>query len=228
MPSASIHYHTLRLWRSLEHQLGAYAQRSALTSWPNDTSSNDTSPYNALPSPQSKSALSLEQWWNLEVGLRVVLGSDSEQSVLEYCEHHRGEPLPTAESNANQDETRKRTTDINEWDQKFITVDQEMLFEIILAANYLDICFFSFFDLLFTAHTHRLIVRSDVGCKLFNIVNDFTPEEEVPYPFISVPSPILIDLARLKAQIKRENEWAEDRDAVELRVYFAKMSLNRF
>jgi len=52
---------------------------------------------------------------------------------LEYCEHHRGEPLPTA------DENRKRTTDIGEWDQKFITVDHEMLFEIILAANYLDI-----------------------------------------------------------------------------------------
>jgi hypothetical protein len=59
--------------------------------------------------------------------------------VLEYCEHHRGEPLPTADSEASQDETRKRTTDISEWDQKFITVDQEMLFEIILAANYLDI-----------------------------------------------------------------------------------------
>ena len=58
--------------------------------------------------------------------------------VLEYCEHHRGEPLPTADD-ANADENRKRTTDIGEWDQKFITVDQEMLFEIILAANYLDI-----------------------------------------------------------------------------------------
>jgi S-phase kinase-associated protein 1 len=56
---------------------------------------------------------------------------------LEYCEHHRGEPLPTNDD--TQDETRKRTTDISEWDQKFIAVDQEMLFEIILAANYLDI-----------------------------------------------------------------------------------------
>ena len=37
------------------------------------------------------------------------------------------------------DENRKRTTDIDEWDQKFITVDQEMLFEITLATNYLDI-----------------------------------------------------------------------------------------
>lgn len=58
--------------------------------------------------------------------------------MLEYCEHHRGEPLPTTDSSDN-DDTRKRTTDISEWDQKFITVDQEMLFEIILAANYLDI-----------------------------------------------------------------------------------------
>eukprot|EP00091_Calanus_sinicus_P025573 TRINITY_DN9811_c0_g1_i1.p1 TRINITY_DN9811_c0_g1~~TRINITY_DN9811_c0_g1_i1.p1 ORF type:complete len:162 (-),score=6.89 TRINITY_DN9811_c0_g1_i1:8-469(-) len=61
------------------------------------------------------------------------------KKVLEYCEHHRGEPLPAADAEQNQDETRKRTTDISEWDQKFITVDQEMLFEIILAANYLDI-----------------------------------------------------------------------------------------
>jgi len=57
-----------------------------------------------------------------------------EEQVLEYCEHHRGEPLPTADSEA-QDETRKRTTDISEWDQKFISVDQEMLFEIILAGK---------------------------------------------------------------------------------------------
>lgn len=59
--------------------------------------------------------------------------------VLEYCEKHRDEALPSIDSESNQDETRKRTTDISEWDQKFITVDQEMLFEIILAANYLDI-----------------------------------------------------------------------------------------
>jgi len=116
--------------------------------------------------------------------------------VLEYCEHHRGEPLPTTDE-ANADENRKRTTDIGEWDQKFITVDQEMLFEIILAANYLDIkpllCVVS----LSTCVTFSFLILlcSDVGCKtvanmikgktpeeirkLFNIVNDFTPEEEV-------------------------------------------------
>ncbi|GAA6002106.1 hypothetical protein JCM10207_003078 [Rhodosporidiobolus poonsookiae] len=107
--------------------------------------------------------------------------------VLEWCEHHKKDPEPLAE---DLDDSRRKTTEISDWDAKFIQVDQEMLFEIILAANYLDI--------------KPLL---DVGCKtvanmikgkqpeeirkLFNITNDFTPEEE--------------------AQIKKENEWAEDR-----------------
>ncbi|GAA5965148.1 hypothetical protein JCM5350_004047 [Sporobolomyces pararoseus] len=109
------------------------------------------------------------------------------KKVLEWCEHHKKDPEPLAE---DIDDARRKTTEISDWDSKFIQVDQEMLFEIILAANYLDI--------------KPLL---DVGCKtvanmikgkqpeeirkLFNIENDFTPEEE--------------------AQIKKENEWAEDR-----------------
>ncbi|KAG8714947.1 hypothetical protein FRC09_017078 [Ceratobasidium sp. 395] len=115
------------------------------------------------------------------------------QKVLEYCEHHRHEPIPPDDGSSSNDDPRKRqVSEIGEWDREFIQVDQEMLFEIILAANYLNIK-----DLL------------DLGCKtvaemikektpeeirkLFNIVNDFTPEEE--------------------AQIRLENEWAEDREA---------------
>jgi len=109
------------------------------------------------------------------------------RKVLEWCEHHRGDPPST---DADDTDSRKKTTDIDEWDVKFMQVDQEMLFEIILAANYLDI--------------KPLL---DVGCKTvanmikgkspeeirktFNITNDFTAEEE--------------------DQIRRENEWAEDR-----------------
>ncbi|KAI9365779.1 E3 ubiquitin ligase complex SCF subunit sconC [Pilaira anomala] len=103
--------------------------------------------------------------------------------VIEWCTHHRDDPT-------TQDDQERRNTDIEEWDQKYMDVDQETLFDIILAANYLDI--------------KPLL---DVGCKTvanmikgksaeeirrtFNITNDFTPEEE--------------------AQIKKENEWAEDR-----------------
>lgn len=39
----------------------------------------------------------------------------------------------------NDDDVRRRTTEIGEWDQRFIEVDQELLFELILVANYLDI-----------------------------------------------------------------------------------------
>ncbi|CAJ0553941.1 hypothetical protein HG530_003021 [Fusarium avenaceum] len=109
------------------------------------------------------------------------------RKVIEWCDHHRNDPPQAQDDEAD---ARKKTTDIEEWDQKFMQVDQEMLFEIILASNYLDI--------------KPLL---DVGCKTvanmikgkspeeirktFNITNDFTPEEE--------------------EQIRRENEWAEDR-----------------
>ncbi|EPS38388.1 hypothetical protein H072_7896 [Dactylellina haptotyla CBS 200.50] len=108
------------------------------------------------------------------------------RKVIEWCEHHKSDPPPPADEDSD---SRKKSTDIEEWDQKFMQVDQEMLFEIILAANYLDI--------------KPLL---DVGCKTvanmikgkspeeirktFNIQNDFTPEEE--------------------DQIRRENEWAEE------------------
>jgi S-phase kinase-associated protein 1 len=108
------------------------------------------------------------------------------KKVLDWCEHHVGDPQPPNED----DDSRKRNTEIDDWDQRFLNVDQDMLFEIILAANYLDI--------------KPLL---DIGCKTvanmikgktpeeirstFNIENDFTPEEE--------------------EQIRKENEWAEDR-----------------
>lgn len=51
------------------------------------------------------------------------------RKVLEWCEHHRNDPVQTSDEDS---ESRKKTTDIDEWDQKFMQVDQEMLFEIIL------------------------------------------------------------------------------------------------
>ncbi|KAK0621160.1 negative regulator sulfur controller-3 [Bombardia bombarda] len=58
------------------------------------------------------------------------------RKVVEWCEKHRSDPPQSTEE---ENDSRKKTTDIEEWDQKFMQVDQEMLFEIILAANYLDI-----------------------------------------------------------------------------------------
>lgn len=52
--------------------------------------------------------------------------------VLEWCEQHKNDPVPLTEEDTD---TRKKSTDIEEWDQKFMQVDQEMLFEIILVCH---------------------------------------------------------------------------------------------
>jgi S-phase kinase-associated protein 1 len=43
--------------------------------------------------------------------------------VLEYCDHHKTEPLPAADAN-DADESRRKASDISEWDAKFIQVSQ--------------------------------------------------------------------------------------------------------
>ena len=71
--------------------------------------------------------------WHIPLPLQVneaVL-----RKVIEWCTHHKSDPASTGE----EEDSRRRTTDIDEWDQKFMQVDQEMLFEIILVS------FFFFF-----------------------------------------------------------------------------------
>ncbi|KZF22591.1 E3 ubiquitin ligase complex SCF subunit sconC, variant [Xylona heveae TC161] len=108
------------------------------------------------------------------------------KKVIEWCVHHKGDPPAAAD---DETESRKRTTEIDEWDQKFMQVDQEMLFEIILAANYLDIK--ALLDVGCKTVANMIKGKSPEEIrKTFNITNDFTPEEE--------------------EQIRRENEWAEE------------------
>lgn len=52
--------------------------------------------------------------------------------MIEWCDHHRNDP-PQAQD--DESDARRRTMDIEEWDQKFMQVDQEMLFEIILVRH---------------------------------------------------------------------------------------------
>ncbi|KAJ3379538.1 hypothetical protein HDU84_006593 [Entophlyctis sp. JEL0112] len=129
--------------------------------------------------------------------------------VIEYCDHHRNDPLPTAddEKDAAFDapgsvgRRRAAADDIDEWDAAFIKVENnELLFDIILAANYLDIK--PLLDLGCKAVANMLKGKKAEELvlgwtafhiqirEMFNIENDFTPEEE--------------------EQIRRENEWAAD------------------
>ncbi|KFO22909.1 S-phase kinase-associated protein 1 [Fukomys damarensis] len=57
------------------------------------------------------------------------------KKVIQWCTHHKDDP-PPPEDDENKE---KRTDDIPVWDQEFLKVDQGTLFELILAANYLDV-----------------------------------------------------------------------------------------
>jgi S-phase kinase-associated protein 1 len=106
--------------------------------------------------------------------------------VIEYCRYHLEHPTPVSEEKKEE----KRTDDIIPWDQEFCKVDQATLFELILAANYLDIK--PLLDL--TCKTVANMIKGKTPeeiRKTFNIKNDFTPEEE--------------------EQVRKENEWCEER-----------------
>ena len=53
---------------------------------------------------------------------------------MEWCDHHKQDPPSASDDNHNH----PKATDIDGWDQKFMQVDQEMLFEIILVRSLLD------------------------------------------------------------------------------------------
>eukprot|EP01108_Squamamoeba_japonica_P008515 TRINITY_DN75_c0_g1_i1.p1 TRINITY_DN75_c0_g1~~TRINITY_DN75_c0_g1_i1.p1 ORF type:complete len:160 (-),score=64.43 TRINITY_DN75_c0_g1_i1:124-603(-) len=106
--------------------------------------------------------------------------------VIDYCKYHHEHPTPASEEKKDE----KRLDDIIPWDAEFCKVDQATLFELILAANYLDIK--PLLDL--TCKTVASMIKGktpeDIR-KTFNIKNDFTPEEE--------------------EQVRKENEWCEER-----------------
>lgn len=73
------------------------------------------------------------------------------KKVLEWCDHHKDDPPASQDDDSD---SRKKSTDIDEWDQKFMQVDQEMLFEIIL------VC------IRFSPFYHKLIIMRQPGCQL--------------------------------------------------------------
>ncbi|KAG2124600.1 Skp1 family, dimerization domain-containing protein [Suillus clintonianus] len=94
------------------------------------------------------------------------------KKVLEYCKYYKNGAFLTSR---NQHES-PMPIGVSEWDQKSITADQDMLFEIILAANYLQIT--SLFDF-----GCQMVVNRTKGktpeelCHFFGIANDITAEE---------------------------------------------------
>jgi len=89
--------------------------------------------------------------------------------VVEYCKYHDANPTAKIEDEKED----KRTDDICGWDLNFCKVDQPVLFEMILAANYLDIK--ELLDL--TCKTVANMIKGKTPeeiRKKFNIKNDFS------------------------------------------------------
>ena len=78
---------------------------------------------------------------------------------------------------------------VQDWYANFINVDQDVLFELILASNFLDVK--PLLDLACATTASLIKGKSPEEIRQqFNIVNDFTPEEE--------------------AQVREENKWCEE------------------
>ena len=108
------------------------------------------------------------------------------KKIKEYLEHYQeSDPKEIERPLASQN----YQDCVEPWDYEFINVDLDLIFEIILAANYMDIK-----PLLELASSKvASIIKGKTPeeiRKTFNIQNDFTPEEE--------------------QQIREENQWCLD------------------
>ena len=108
------------------------------------------------------------------------------KKIKEYLDHYQdSDPKEIERPLASQNYQEC----IDTWDYEFINVDLDLIFEIILAANYMDIK-----PLLELASSKvASIIKGKTPeeiRKTFNIQNDFTPEEE--------------------QQIREENQWCLD------------------
>ena len=108
------------------------------------------------------------------------------KKIKEYLDHYQDtDPKEIERPLASQNYQEC----VDPWDFEFINVDLDLIFEIILAANYMDIK-----PLLELASSKvASIIKGKTPeeiRKTFNIQNDFTPEEE--------------------QQIREENQWCLD------------------
>jgi len=100
------------------------------------------------------------------------------RKVIQWCQHHK----------EDSGEEAGLTEQVGSWDKEFLNVDQGTLFEIILAANYLDVR--GLLDVACKTVAKMIEGKEpDEVRHTFNIENDLTPEEE--------------------EQIRKENAWAE-------------------
>ena len=108
------------------------------------------------------------------------------KKIKEYLDHYQdSDPKEIERPLASQN----YQDCVDNWDFEFINVDLDLIFEIILASNYMDIKPLLELASSKVASKKKKKTPEEIR-KTFNIQNDFTPEEE--------------------QQIREENQWCLD------------------
>jgi len=107
-----------------------------------------------------------------------TITSNTMTTVIKYCKYHY------------DGEQKSLSADVmHTWDQNYMKMDDQQFFELILAANYLDIK--PLLDLTCKTVANQIKGKTTEEIRVrFDITNDFTPEEE--------------------EEIRQENRWCEE------------------
>lgn len=112
------------------------------------------------------------------------------RKVIDYCTHYSQEPMTAIQTPLKSNKIEDM---VQPWYSSFVQVEQNLLFELVTAANFMDIK--PLLDL--TCLAVAVLIKGKQASELramFNISNEFTPEEE--------------------AQVREENKWAENQEPV--------------
>ena len=99
------------------------------------------------------------------------------QKVIEFCTHHKDEPMTEIEKPLK---SQNMADVVQKWYADYVDVEQVVLFELILAANYMDIK--PLLDL--TCATVASMIKGKTPEEIrttFNITNDFSDDMCVGY-----------------------------------------------
>lgn len=120
------------------------------------------------------STVSLEELKARELIPLPELSADILKLVIQFMIKHRDDPLKKIEKPIK---TTSLKEIVGEWDAEFVNLEQEPLFKLILAANYLDMPDLLELGICKLATMVKGKDPEEIK-RLFNIEPDITPEEE--------------------------------------------------
>ncbi|XP_051167915.1 S-phase kinase-associated protein 1-like isoform X2 [Leptopilina boulardi] len=96
------------------------------------------------------------------------------KKIIQWATYHKENPIPLVDDDEN---TEKGSDNISSWDAEFLKIDHGTLFELILAANFLDIK--ELLDIACKSVANMIKGRTpDEIRNVFGIKNTFSPPEK--------------------------------------------------